>query len=279
MLPLKDPSSGADHAGSDPALSAVWDADADAYDRYLQQGRGRLRQEAALSNLLETVPDLRGGGMRVLDAGAGTGRLAVRLSILGHRVRALDPSPRMLVLAQAHAAAAGPAVEERLTYAAGTIEGLRSQKGPCYDIAVAHHVLEYVPDPVAAVRALAASLRTGGHVSLVTANRLARPLRLASQGKGPGEVRASMEERRFRTELFGGWRTEYTPLELESFSSMAGLVTVALRGVGVFANLQAGPAPAPEDEELWLQVELDAGREREYLGSASYIQCIGRKPM
>ncbi len=278
-MKLKELNLDAGLASSDPTLSAVWDAHADAYDRYLQEGRGRLRQEAALSNLLDTVPDLRGGGMRILDAGAGTGRLAVRLSLLGHRVRALDPSPRMLVLAQANAAAAGPAVEERLTFAAGTIEGLQSQNIHCYDVAVAHHVLEYVPDPVAAVRALAASLRTGGHVTLVSANRLAHPLRLASQGKGPGEVRASMQERRFRTELFGGWRTEYTPLELELFSSIAGLETVALRGVGVFANLQTGPDPDPEDEALWLQVELDAGREREYLGSASYIQCIARKPV
>ncbi len=278
-MTLEESSSDGDHATSDPPESAVWDADADAYDRYLQQGRGRLRQEAALSNLLETVPDLRGGGKRILDAGAGTGRLAVRLSILGHSVRVLDPSPRMLVLAQAHAAAAGPAVEERLTFAAGTIEGLQRQNIPCYDVAVAHNVLEYVPDPVAAVRALAASMRTGGYVSLVSANRLARPLRLASQGKGPGAVQASMGEHRFPIDMFGGWRREYSPLELEAFASMAGLATVALLGVSVFANLQMGPDPAPEDEALWLQVELDAGRVPEYLGSASYIQCIARKPV
>jgi hypothetical protein len=87
-----------------------------------------------------------------------------------------------------------------------------------------------------------------------------------------------MEEYCFPIDMFGGWRTEYTPLELDAFTALAGLVTVALRGVGVFANLQTGPDPDPEDEALWLQVELDAGRVPEYLGSASYIQCIARKP-
>ncbi len=276
---VKDPIMDAGRVDSGPVLSAVWDADADAYDRYLQKGRGRLRQEAALSYLLETVPDLRGGGMSILDAGAGPGRLAVRLALLGHRVHALDPSPRMIELAREHAAAAGPAVEDRLTYAAGTIEELRSQGPPCYDLVVAHHVLEYVQDPVAAVHALAASLVPGGHVSLLSANRLARPLKLASQGKGPQEVRASMEQHRFRTDLFGGWRTEYTPSELEKFAAVAGLQTVAMLGVGVFASLQPHLDLAPEDEALWLQLELDAGREREYLGMASYIQCIARKPL
>ena len=276
---MRELSPEADPASSDPPSSAVWDADADAYDRYLECGRGRLRQEAALSNLLDTVTDLRVRGMSVLDVGAGTGRLAVRLSILGHRVRALDPSPRMLELARAHATAAGPAVEERLTYTAGRLEGLQGQGDLGYDVAVAHNVLEYVSDPLAALQILAASVRNGGYVSLLCANRLARPLRLASQGNGPGEVRASMEEHRFPIDMFGGWRREYTPLELETFASMAGLATVALRGVSVFASPQTGPDPAPGDEAHWLQVELAAGREREYLGSASYIQCIARKPI
>jgi magnesium-protoporphyrin O-methyltransferase len=61
----------------------------------VRAGRDRMR-----SNLLAMLPlDLR--GRRVLDAGCGTGALAVEAARRGAHVVAIDLSPRLLALAQA----------------------------------------------------------------------------------------------------------------------------------------------------------------------------------
>nr|WP_246299109.1 class I SAM-dependent methyltransferase [Nocardioides panaciterrulae] len=92
---------------------------------------------------------------RVLDAGAGTGRLTAALLSTGAAVSAVDPDEAMLALAAETApdAQLGRAALPHLPYAAAS-----------FDVTVANFVVNHVADPRAGLRELARVTRRGGRV-------------------------------------------------------------------------------------------------------------------
>jgi ubiquinone/menaquinone biosynthesis C-methylase UbiE len=117
---------------------------------------------------LATLLDLR-PGMRVLDAGAGPGRLtlplAERVGPTG-TVTALDMQPAMLELVRERATARGLTNVQLLLaeLGRGTLAALEPGR---YDRAVLVHVLGETSDPAAALREVAAALVPGGHLAIV----------------------------------------------------------------------------------------------------------------
>ena len=100
---------------------------------------------------------------RLVDLGAGTGRM---LTLLGGRSRAavgLDLSRQMLNIARAQVAAAGLAACELRhgdIHATGLADG-------CADLVVVHQVLHYLADPAAAVGEAARLVAPGGRLLIV----------------------------------------------------------------------------------------------------------------
>lgn len=97
-----------------------------------------------------------------LDAGAGTGRHALRLARRGVAVTALDQSPEMLGVARKAARTAGlpirflvASLERRLPFRAGA-----------FDVLVCALALCHVADLAGAVREFGRALRPGGHLLL-----------------------------------------------------------------------------------------------------------------
>lgn len=256
-----------------------FDRDAEAYDRYLASGRGWLRQELAVGLLLRCVPGLAQGALRILDAGAGSGRLAVRLAALGNEVRLLDPSARMLELAAAHAAEAGATIQQRLALTEGTVEAVVPRLGERFDLVLAHNLLEFVPDPARAVELLAGALGPAGRLSLFVANRMARAVASAHDGCAPEVIAASLAQRRFATELFGGARVEFSPAELERLVAQAGLTRVRSFAAVTFSGVSPLALPeSPGARAEWLRLELAAAAEPAYLGLARYVLCLAEVP-
>jgi SAM-dependent methyltransferase len=88
-------------------------------------------------------------GARVLDVGAGPGRLVQALGAAGYAASGIEPSRRSVALAHQ----AGRAVELR---------GLFDHSASGLDAAVLWHVLEHLDDPAAALATVRSWLRPGG---------------------------------------------------------------------------------------------------------------------
>jgi SAM-dependent methyltransferase len=88
-------------------------------------------------------------GSRVLDVGAGPGRLVAALTDGGYDARGIEPSRRSAELARA----AGLAVERR---------GVLEHDDADLDAVVMWHVLEHLDEPAAALAAVRSWLRPGG---------------------------------------------------------------------------------------------------------------------
>jgi SAM-dependent methyltransferase len=108
-------------------------------------------------------------GGRVLDAGAGRGRLVAALRDAGYDARGIEPSRRSASLAQA----AGQPVERR---------AIEEHEDAGLDAVVLWHVLEHVEDPRATVARMRSWLRPGGLLLLGVPNAAS----LQAQVGGPG---------------------------------------------------------------------------------------------
>jgi S-adenosylmethionine-dependent methyltransferase len=146
--------------------------------------RPRPRRTALVWEILREVLDesAKASGravLDVLDAGGGTGGLAVPLAEHGHHVTVVDSSPDALAGLERRAAEAGV----RVRALQGDADGLPDVVGPdSADLVLCHSVLEYVDDPAAAMASIARTVRPGGAVSVLAANPVAAVLRRAVAG-------------------------------------------------------------------------------------------------
>lgn len=145
------------------AIGAIWDTAAPEYDGCWGHGLRTPAEKSAWSALLaELLPPSR--PVRVLDAGCGSGFLALLLAEAGHRVVGLDLSAGMLAVARREAVRRG--VRPRLIR--GDAERPPVAAG-AFDAVVSRHLLWTLPEPLAAVRAWSAALAPGGRVVAIDA--------------------------------------------------------------------------------------------------------------
>jgi 2-polyprenyl-6-hydroxyphenyl methylase/3-demethylubiquinone-9 3-methyltransferase len=116
-------------------------------------------------------------GLNIVDIGCGAGLLAEPLSRMGAIVTGLDPAPRSIEIARAHAAATGA----ELTYREGVVEDLAREHAK-FDVVLAMEVVEHVNDVPAFIAAAASLARPGGLFALSTLNRTWKSFALAIVG-------------------------------------------------------------------------------------------------
>ena len=228
---------------------------------------------AALEDLLVQFP-----GATVLDIGGGTGGFAVRIAERGHQVRVIDPSPD--ALAALARRAEERAVADRISAEQGDLSDL-SDLVPAgsVDVVLCHGVLEMVPDPAAALGAIAAVLRPGGTLSLLVAQRHAAVIARAMAGHfqqarellegGPGAAPASARS--------AGRR--FTSAEVEELLRAAGFATVSRQAVRVFSDLVPGALhdSEPGAADALADLERAVATLPEFLPLASQVHLVAHR--
>jgi 2-polyprenyl-6-hydroxyphenyl methylase/3-demethylubiquinone-9 3-methyltransferase len=106
-------------------------------------------------------------GSEVLDVGCGGGILSEAMARAGAHVLGIDLSQPVLDVAELHALEAKVAVE----YRAVAAEELAQERPAAFDLVTCMEMLEHVPDPAAAVKALAGLAKPGGSIIVSTLNR------------------------------------------------------------------------------------------------------------
>jgi S-adenosylmethionine-dependent methyltransferase len=265
-------------------LAAAFDAGAAAYADYLTQPAGRLRHEIVWSGLRDALAAHFGTGRRdltTLDAGAGTGAMAVRLLEAGHRVWLAELSPAMLARARAEIDPLGAAAAGRATLIEAAIEDLPPRlDGRRFDLVLCHTVLEFVPEPAALLATLAGMLAPGGLLSLTALNRAALPLHLAAVRRDWSAARAALERDEGHDAMFGLRRVAFAADALWAMLTGLGLRPVAEEGVRVLDNLlPAAVAADPAAFAAVLDLELALRTRSPYREIGRYLHLIARRPL
>ncbi|HET6748846.1 MAG TPA: methyltransferase domain-containing protein [Actinomycetes bacterium] len=232
----------------------------------MNRTRGRVRFELLLGQVLAALP---AAPARVVDAGGGTGQLAVALARRGYQVTVVDTSAAMLATCTQRAAGEGAEVGARLATVQGDAADLPALLGPAsQDAAACHDLITQVDDPTAVVAALAGVLGDGGVLSLSFANRDWLVLRAGRRGDHGAALRLVHGREKAAAAM--------TLAEVEAELEKAGFEPVTASGVGVFVD---GGDDDLDPAALAALVELErlvAGREP-YRSSARTVHVVGRR--
>jgi len=236
----------------------------------------RVGFELLLGQVLDALP---AAPATVVDAGGGTGQLAVALAGHGYRVTVVDTSAAMLATCAQRAADEGGGVAERVATVQGDAADLPRLLGEdSLDAVVCHDLLTRVEDQAALLASLAGVLAEGGVLSLGFANRDWLALRAGRRGDHTGALR--LVEGRGSGGLIPrppeGGSEAVTLTEAEQQLDKAGLALVAAYGVGVFAEAGDDDLDPAERQRLVELERLVAGREP-YRSSARTLHLIARR--
>jgi 2-polyprenyl-3-methyl-5-hydroxy-6-metoxy-1,4-benzoquinol methylase len=194
-----------------------FEAGAVAWAEYNRQPLGRIRQEVTWHNLLPYLPEIRDvqSPPRLLDAGAGSGELALKLAHRGYRVWLLDDAPTMIELAREAAQRLPDDVRQRLHFCPMSAADASAAFVPgFFDAITCHTLIEYLPHPQDTLGALTGLLRNGGLLSLSFVNRYAEVLRQVLSRADPVGALEKLEQRVFCASLFGVSGQAYTTSEV-----------------------------------------------------------------
>jgi S-adenosylmethionine-dependent methyltransferase len=241
-------------------------------------GRGSTRSAVVWAELETVLGHEQGRGegeaRDVLDIGGGTGGLAVRIGVLGHRVTVVDPSPDALAALDRRAREHDVAVTGRQ----GDLSTLLDVVGPASaDVVLCHGVLEVVDDPAGALETLAAVVRPGGVLSLLAAQRHAAVVARAMAGHFQQAL--SLLEPTDHPTAGGRSGRRYTHDELTALASRAGFAVDTVHAVRVFTDLVPGSLLdlEPGSSAALVELEQAVAARPEYLPLATQVHLLAHR--
>ena len=236
--------------------------------------RGRVRFELLLGQVLAALPE---PPARVVDAGGGTGQLAVALARRGYQVTVVDTSAAMLATCAQRAAGEGNEVGARLATVQGDAADLPALLGPASrDAAVCHDLITQVDDPAAVLAALAGVVGDGGVLSLGFANRDWLVLRAGRRGEHGSALRLAHGRQAGSFQGASAAAPAMTLEEVEAELERAGFQPVAASGVGVFVD-SGDDDPDPAGLNALVELENLVAAREPYRSSARTVHVVGRR--
>jgi S-adenosylmethionine-dependent methyltransferase len=212
------------------ALSQPFDANASAFNDYLNAPWGRLLHNISQANVQRHLAEDGGRPLRILDGGGGNGTDAISFAAQGHTVAILDPSAELLNEARRNAQAAG--VTERVEFHEAELAAIpKLFPEAIFDVVLCHNVLQYVEDMGAALEAICHPLLPGGLVSVICINRYSEPYREALQQLQPGAAYEKLDAKTIFSSVFNVPMRAYAAKEMREAMQQAGFVPLAHYGV------------------------------------------------
>ena len=138
-------------------VRSVWNERAPDWDRMSEENALSASRTADIARLAVAL-DLHHGST-LLDAGCGTGQFAIAFATLGCTVTAQDLAPGMVDRARVHARDRGVGI----TFRTGDVTTL-PDLAASFDAIHARVLLQFVPDPPAALRSFRRVLNPGGRI-------------------------------------------------------------------------------------------------------------------
>lgn len=249
----------------------------------IERRRGRRGVESALGTaaVWATVAEIATGRrrelgrpLRVLDLGGGTGGLAVPLAEAGHEVIVIDPSPDALASLRRRAGEAG--VADGLRSAQGDADDLRTLLKARVDLVCLHGTLEFVDDPRHTLAKIAEVVTPGGHLSVVTAQRMAVVLARTLAGHF-AQARAALESPDGRWGPADPLPRRFDQSQLEALVIAAGFDVTSSHGVRLFSDLVPSAAlDTDADRAALIELEQAVATHPEFavlgqIGSAIHV--------
>lgn len=233
--------------------------------------------ESALQEQSRRAQSEGRASLDILDAGGGTGNLAVPIAELGHRVTVVDSSPDSLAALERRSAEAG--LGHVINGIQGDVAGLLDVvAAESVDVVVCHSVLEFVEEPANALAAAAAVLRPGGVLSLLVANRDAVVLAKAAAGHVE-EATTALTDPAGRFGAADPMPRRYDLNEVRTLLAGAGLVPEVERGVRIFTDLVPSTlSDQPEELDALLKLEQAASEHPAFRGVAARLHIVARAP-
>jgi S-adenosylmethionine-dependent methyltransferase len=239
-------------------------------DEIYGSSKGFIRLHVLWEDLLTAIPELRHGGLSVLDVGGGSGHLALRLARLGNSVVLSDASREMLDRAESAIPAAG--FRDAITIVHAGIQDLGAVLTDTFDVVLCHAVLEWLAQPQAAVAELAQFLKSDGWLSLMFYNRNAALLKRVLRGEFAAALREHQDGPSPR-----GWGDGAVPLAEDDVHAWLAECRLAVRsraGVRIFHDhLSEAQRTADQLDEL-LAVELELRGQEPFASLAQHIHLV-----
>lgn len=231
-------------------------------------GRQRLVWQLLADAVASVTPTDRPAA--VLDCGGGSGSFAVPLAQAGANVTVVDVSVDALATLRRRADEVG--VADRVRPVQGDVESLADAvPAGSFDLVLAHGILEAVDHVAPAFAAIAATVRSGGLLSVLVNNPVAGVLARALAG----DVAAALRELR-------GLDTDLRhpgPPAVQALCRSAGLLIEKVHGIGVFAELVPGSAlDAPGALEALADLEAETAAREPFCDIASRVHILARRP-
>lgn len=232
--------------------------------------KGYVRLSVLWDDLVAEIPRLKRGGLRVLDAGGGSGRIAVRLAKLGNEIVLCDPSSQMLDMARQRIGQETPAGRVMLVHS--SIQDLPDALSDKFDVVLCHAVLEWLGNPENAVRQLVGFLKPDGSLSLMFYNRNAALLKQIVRG----QLADALEE-------CGGESARQTerpvPLDeavVRGWLEAAGLTVRSKAGIRIFHDYLAAELVERNLEEL-IEIEKTMRKSEPFASLGQHIHLVCRR--
>lgn len=229
-----------------------------------------------LDLLTAALPAVGPAPLRIVDAGGGTGGVAVPLAALGHEVLVVEPSPDAMVALRRRAEERADGSAARITAVQGDLTDLPEHvPAGGADVVVCHDVLGSVDDPELALRAVAAALRPGGLASVLVVGRGGAVLGRALAGRFMEAADLLATEGRSDPV-----RGRYDARSLPAALAVAGLQVTALHAVRVFADLVPGALleSDPAAPAALAALERAVATNPDYLPVAARLHAFARRP-